>query len=160
MCKMHRPSEEVERLKVTMETNGINVDNLDQKLERIGGGKCIGCLLQPPTPIFCHLVQHRLAEMNAAERRNAANHPTAVVEEKLTYTVLISDEDDLGDLDIDGGDNSKIKSIEHNIHAIEEIVNREIISSQVIYLDTGRVSSNLTTFDDAKKKVKLIEHTD
>jgi hypothetical protein len=74
--------------------------------------------------------------MNAAERRNAANRPTAVVEQKRTYAVLISDEDDLGDLDIDGGDNSKIKSIEHNIHAIEDIVNRETISSQIpTYLD-------------------------
>jgi coatomer protein complex subunit alpha (xenin) len=27
-AKMHGPSEEVERLKVTMETNGINIDNI------------------------------------------------------------------------------------------------------------------------------------
>lgn len=117
-AKTHGLTEEVERLRVAMETNGMNVDNIDQKLELMGGGKRKGCLLQPPTPIFRGTnwpalavpKKHSLAEMKAAEKRNAAHRPAAVAEEKRMDAVIIPDEDefgvddDLGDLDMDGAD--------------------------------------------------------
>lgn len=47
---MHNLTEDADRIKITMETNGASVDGLLEKLDPSTKGSC--CLLQPPTPIF------------------------------------------------------------------------------------------------------------
>jgi len=117
-AKTHGLQEEVERLKVALETNGVNVEDLDQKLEEMDSGKRKGCLLQPPTPILrgdnwptlAVEKKHSLAEMKAAEKRNAAHRPVVVDEYRNVPEVSVgveekfADDDALGDLDVDDGD--------------------------------------------------------
>jgi len=49
-AKMHGLDEEVERIKIAIETNGGSVEGLLEKVETEGRNG--GCLLQPPTPIL------------------------------------------------------------------------------------------------------------
>jgi coatomer subunit alpha len=52
-ASMHGLTEDAERIKITIETNGGNVDGLLEKvIASHKEAKGSGCLLQPPTPIF------------------------------------------------------------------------------------------------------------
>ena len=87
MCaKVHNLPEEVDRIKVIMETNGQNVELIDHKLDAMGPREK-GCLLQPPTPILrgdnwpTLAVPKKIAleQMEAAEKAiSRKNKPPAV----------------------------------------------------------------------------------
>ena len=115
-AKVHGLPEEAERLKVAMETNEVNVEDLDEKLDTMDG-KRKGCLFQPPTPIFRGdnwptldvPKKHSLEEMKAAEKTIQKNRPPAVEEyhaaaEAEGFAMEEDLVDELRDLNVEDGE--------------------------------------------------------